>query len=287
VRAVDFMGDTAVVAVGSDGVHVVQLWPDIKLLNRYDTHGFAMEVKVRGKRVYVAEEKGGLSIWRQSGRGALTFESRYKPRGRIVRDVVVPPPGRFAILQVDLSILDILDVSNPAKPKRVLRDKGYGFVYDIAEDLTDEQSVCVLWQLGGLRWYDLYGAPLPAFSGRQYAHRLGGDGTAPFGDKRLVIYWGGLVVLDPEEQRPPTEMKIHRVGRHRLRGRPLLLGNTLYASDRRMGDISIVDVSDVTKPTLIERLNLPGNPGRLVLHNDTLVIPNGYEGLWIDGRAPR
>ena len=50
------------------------------------------------------------------------------------------------------------------------------------------------------------------------------------------------------------------------------------------GDITIVDVSDVEKPKLVEKFTVPGNPGRLVVHNNSLVIPNGYEGLWVDDK---
>ena len=288
VRAVDFMGDTAVVAAGSDGIHVVQLWPEIKRLNQYETEGFAMEVKVFGEQVYVAEERGGLSIWRRSGTGALTFQSRYEPRGPIVRDVTVPPPGKYALLKLGEFILDIVDVSNPVEPKRAFCDnksnEKHGRLYHIGEDLIEDRYVCILWATGGLGWYDLYGGTGHEFTVDKYAHRLGDNGTVPLRDKRLVIYGGGFLLIDREEHRPPTEMKIHSVDKCRLNGKPRLYGNKLYVSNRAMGDISIVDVSDVTQPKLLEHFNVPGNPGKIVLHNGILVIPNGYEGLWVDDK---
>lgn len=282
VRGVDFMGNTAVLACGSDGIHVLQVWPKFKRLNRYETQGFAMAVAVCGKHVYVAEERGGLSIWRRSAKGALEFHSRYKPRNRIVRDVIVPPPGKYAVLQIDLAILDILDVSNPTRPKRVFRDKGHGFVYHIGERLLDGKVLCVLWQLGGLRWYDLYGGDEPGFTGDRYAHRVGGDGTVLVGDQWLLVYRGGLVTIGPDEDRAPTELKVRKLGGHRLKGKPRFFDGKLYLSQRTSGDIKIVDVSDIEKAKLVEQFNVPGNPGKLVAHNGALVIPNGYEGLWVE-----
>jgi len=282
VRGVDLMGDTAVVAAGKDGIHVVELRPRMKLLHRYDTEGFAMAVSVSGDRVYVAEERGGLSVWRRSGRGALKSEGRYKPRGRIIRDVVVPPPGKYAVLQLDLSILDIVDVSNPAEPRRVFRDKGHGFVYHIGDDLTKDRCVCVLWQLGGLRWYRLYGGTGPGFTGEKYEYRLGNGGTAPADGKRLVVFGNGFVIVGREEGRPPSQLRVHRVGSHRLRGVPRLYGNRLYVSHRATGDISIVDVSNVERPKLLEHFNIRGNPGKVLVHDGSVIIPNGYEGLWVD-----
>jgi len=282
VRAVALMDELAMVAAGSAGVCVVRLSPEPNELRRYPTQGFAMEVKTLGDLVYVAEEKGGLSIWRHTGGGALAPEGRYRPRGRIVKDVVVPAPGRYAVVQVDMSTLDLVDVAVPTEPKRVFRDTGHGFVYHLGEDLIDGRQVCVLFQLGGLRWYDLDGEARPGFAGLEYPHRLGGGGSVPLGDKRLVTYRGGLVLLSPEEPRPPSELALHRVERQRLRGKPVLDGHKLYVSDRCFGDVHVIDVSDVARPVLVQHFNVPGNPGRLVLDDGALLIPNGYEGLWIE-----
>ena len=282
VRAAALLDDIAFVAAGSAGVCVVRLSPELVELSRYPTEGFAMEVKVFGDHIYVAEEKGGLSIWRHTDGGKLVFAGRYAPEDRIVKDVVVPTPGKYAVLQVDMSILDVVDVSDPAEPKRVLRDKGHGFIYHLGEDLINGRQVCVVYQLGGLRWYDLYGMDQPRFSGFEYAHRLGGASTVPLGDKRLATYGGGLLLVGPGEDRPPSELTVHRIQKHRLRGKPVLKGNRLYVSDCRFGDINVIDISDIDKPVLVEHLNVPGNPARLLLHNGSLVIPNGYEGLWVE-----
>ena len=75
---------------------------------------------------------------------------------------------------------------------------------------------------------------------------------------------------------------MRRVGTHLLRGRPVLEGNRLYVSDCRSGDVAVVDVSDPRNPALVEHFNVPGNPGRLLIHKGALVIPNGYEGLWVE-----
>mgnify|MGYP001067475834 CR=1 FL=1 len=282
VRAAALLGEVAVVAAGSAGVCLVRLSPELVELKRYPTEGFAMEVKALGDRVYVAEERGGLSIWRHTGGGALSLEGRYAPPNRIVKDVVVPSPGKYAVVQVGMATLEVVDVSKPAEPNRVFRDAGHGFVYHLGEDLIDRRRVCVLSQLGGLRWYDLYGAAQPGFSGLQYVHRLGGGGTVPFGDKRLVTYGGGLLPVAPGERRPPSELGVRRIPEGRLVGKPVLDGKRLYVADARFGDIHIIDISDVDKPVLVEHFNLPGNPARLVLHHGALVIPNGYEGLWLE-----
>ena len=285
LRAAAILDDLAVVAAGSAGICVVRLSPRLDELQRYATEGFAMEVKVSGDLAYVAEERGGLSIWRHAGNGHLSRVGRYKPRGKIVKDLVVPAPGRYAVLQLEMSTLDIVDVSDPSAPKSVFRDKGHGFVYHLGEDLSDQQRLCVLFQLGGLRWYDLYGIAQPGFSKMEYAHRLGGNGSVAWGNQRLVVYRGGLLLVAPNERRPPGKLTIRRAGRNRLSGKPVLSGNRLYLSNSRTGDINIVDVTNIDKPLLVEHLNVPGNPGRIIFRDGMMVIPNGYEGLWLEKRA--
>ena len=90
--------------------------------------------------------------------------------------------------------------------------------------------------------------------------------------------------LGPGERRPPEEVTVARVDARRLRGKPRQYGDLLYVADRTRGDVTIVDISDPEKPALQEHFNVPGNPASVILHRDVMVIPNGYEGLWIENR---
>jgi len=67
-----------------------------------------------------------------------------------------------------------------------------------------------------------------------------------------------------------------------LRGKVYRHADRLYLSSRTTGDLPIVDFADLAHPKLIEHLNVPGNPAKLLTHRDRLVIPNGYEGLWLE-----
>jgi len=285
VRAIDFLDDIAVVAAGCDGVHLVQLWPNMKRLGRFETQGVAMDVRVRGDLVYVAEDKGGLSIWRRSGEAALTPAGRYQPKGQTVREVFVPPPGKYALLQVGLSVLEILDVSDPSQPKRVFSDKGHGFLYQMAGELVAHRYACAVWQIDGLLWYDLAG-PTPALTGDKYPYRHG-HGVGVIGDKALLLCRDGPLLLARNEQRPPAELKARYGDKRPLLGRAWIYGNTMYVANRATGEISVLDVSEATEPKLKERYTVPGNPGRIVVHKGAVIIPNGYDGLWVDGRASR
>jgi hypothetical protein len=296
VRAVAFLGDVAVVAAGSDGVHLVELKPEPRLLTRYDTEGLAMEVAVTGDLVCVAEERGGLSIWKSVGRGALRRVARYRPQGQIAFRVVIPSPGRYALVQLGFGILEIVDLSDPSTPKSVFRDAGHaghtvagmthGYVWHIGEDLVEGRYLPVEWQLDGIHWYDLYGGAAPAISSRRYPHRLDSGGLFVSGRETYIVGRGGIAAVRPDERRPPAKLPWREVPGcnlkcHDRRGTPRLFGKRLYVADRAIGDVTVVDVSDPERPALVERFNVPGNPGKLLLHDGALIIPNGYEGLWI------
>ena len=281
VRGVGFVDDVAVVASGADGVHVVELWPEIKRLNRYETKGFAMDVATHGRLVLVAEDKEGLSIWRMEDDRSLVPVGRYRQGRRVVRDVFIPPRGKYAILTVTLARLDIIDISDPAKPVSVLKDSGHGFVSHVTRQLAEDRYLYVNWQIDGVFSYDLYGGPKPAFVGKKYPHRIDGA-TLLLDDTLLAFHWRGIIPIGPDEQRAPEKIEPIRPGGQRPRGAPRLFGDTVYLTGRATGDITALDVSDVGKPKIVEQYNIPGNPGSLAVHTGALVIANGYEGLWVE-----
>lgn len=280
VRAAASVGEFVVAAAGTGGLHVLRLGQEVEVLGRYPTRGFAMDVAAHGKHVFAAEDKGGLSIWRMDDSGALERLSVYQPKGRVVREVMVPPRGRYALVQVMLSRLDVLDVSDPTKPVKIFTDGRHGFLYHMGEQLIDERCLCITWQIHGVFWYDLYSGAAPVFTGHKWPHRIGGSGTVVV-DGQVLAVAGQLLPIQPGETRSPREIKGYGLRGKRLRGKPRLVGSTLYLCERHTGSITALDVSDHRQPKLIESLNVPGNPGRVIVHQGRLVVPNGYEGLWV------
>jgi len=284
VYGVAFAGDTALVAAGAAGLHAVRLWPKIEKLAAWPTEGFAMDVKVLGDRVYVAEGKGGLSIWRRDGEAALAPLGRYRARGRSVRQVVVPPPGRYALLAVGSSRLHIVDVADAARPTRALDDARPGILYNhqIAEGLLEGRFACCNWHVTSAHWYDLYGGPKPVFTGERYPFRIGSrNGIALREHDGLVTHPRGYFVLRRGETRSPDELPHYGIPGLDLGGKPSLYGTTLYVSDRSTGSVSALDVSELTKPKLLGRLELEGNPCPVVAHKGAAIIPAGYQGLLV------
>ena len=169
VYAVAPVGDgTALVAAGASGVQLVSLRPEPKRLAQIATEGFAMDVKTLGDHVYVAEGMGGLSIWSRRG-GVFTPIGRYRIAGQSIKQAVVPPPGRYALVQVGANRLQIVDLADPAQPTCVLEDTHVSLLYGvpILEGVAEGRYACCRWFIEGLFWYDLSKDP-PQYSGDHF-----------------------------------------------------------------------------------------------------------------------
>lgn len=57
-------------------------------------------------------------------------------------------------------------------------------------------------------------------------------------------------------------------------------GNRLYVSRSRLG-VEIYDLSDPAKPLLVQRIDTPGDAGRLSLHNGLLAVSDQDEGVFL------
>jgi len=287
VWAVAFADDVALVACGSAGLHAVELWPKINRLAEYETEGFAVDVKVRGSYVYVAESKGGLSIWKRKRSGALETVGRFRVRGQSIKQVVVPQRGKYALLDVGQSSFYIIDVTDPANPKKVLKDVRHGLLYgyQIAERLIEGRYACCFWHVTGFYWYDLYSEAAPVYSGDNYRVRAGANnGMAVLANGRDALVTTNrraYVIVNRKERRPLEELPRYGIKGRKLSGKPSIYGSTLYVADRFWGRVSIVDITNVERPKLVEELDLDGNPCFVVEHNGTPIIPAGYQGLLV------
>ena len=281
VHAVDFDDNVAFVACGNAGLHAVDLASLDHPLATYPTDGFALGISVCDGRVYVAEGEGGLSIWKHAGAGQLELLGRYLVSNDCVRQVVAS--DKYALLHVGAAKLHIVDVSNPAKPTRVLRDARLGLFYynPIATELLADRYACCHWHVTGLYWYDLAGSP-PQFSSHIDNARIGSrNGAAVLDDQVLVTCRGGYAIISKDEQRPIDQWDIHRVPGLNFHGKPTVADNRLYLSDRYTGAVTALDISQLDKPKLISQLDLPEHPGLVQVHDGIPVIPAGYQGLLV------
>jgi hypothetical protein len=128
------------------------------------------------------------------------------------------------------------------------------------------------------------GLNAPAFTGIDYCRRLGNDGTFLAGGDRYLVYRNGITKVSPGMQSGPEELEIQRIPDRSLRGRPASIGDRAYLAQRTTGRITVLEMSESGQPNLLEQFTLPGNPGRIRIHQGRMVIANRYEGLWRERR---
>jgi hypothetical protein len=282
VHAADF-DDVTFVACGSDGLHAIEVSPEIRRLRTYPTVGVAFDVAVRPPYVYVAEGDGGLSIWKHIGQGELEAQGRYRVAGESIRQVVVPAPHKYALLHVGPNTLHVVDVSNPNQATCVFRDSRLGLFYygPIAEGLLAGRYACCHWHVSGLYWYDLADGAVK-WAGHRYPFRIGSrNGAAVFEERALVTCRGGYALISLEETRSPEELGVHRVPGLAFHGKPTLRDGTLYLADRNAGRVTVIDVTDSDRPQLVDQIELAEHPGPVAVHDGVPVIPAGYQGLLV------
>jgi hypothetical protein len=207
-----------------------------------------------------------------------------------VAQVVVPPPGRYALLHVGQNELQIVDVSDPMKPVLMLSERHLGLFYTwaLGRSLLDDRYAFCLWHASGYRWYDLYGGPKPVYSGDHFAMRASfANGMAVLGERALLVSRGKYALVTRDEKRPREEWTFYGVPGCYLGGKPTIDGNTLYLSDRVRGTVKAVDISRIESPRLAAEIQLDEHPCPIVVHNGVPLIPAGYQGLLVWEQAKR
>lgn len=281
VHGVSLLSDArAVVACGSDGVHIIRTHPKIERLSVLEAEGFATDVSAVGNRVYIAEGRGGLSVCELNA-NELVRLGRLRIPGFAIRQVEAPDSGNRILVQAGANRFVVVDVSDPASPQMVFEDKRHGLLYgdQMMRGLVEDRYTCVFWHVSGLHWYDLKAQPRPTFSGDNLPERIGSsNGLIASNDKTLAMVRGGFALLD--RSAPYSSDQVRRIGDRNVHlGVPTIADDRLYAAHRASGLITIADINDPQSPELVTQFETTGNPCRIAIHEGTMVIPNGNQGL--------
>lgn len=291
VYAADVAGETAIAACGTDGVHVLKIDPEIRRLSRQKPAGKATDVFVVDQRILIAEGSAGLGIYRFDSGSALQEIGRYRIPGKTIPQVEAPGDGRYALVQVGVHKIQIVDLGDPSKPRKVLEDQHPGLLYgdQLMRGLIDDRYACAFWHVSGLHWYDLKAEGGPAYTMENFPGRTGsGNGLIAHNNQTMAITRGGYLLLNRGDRRKPDEVALHRIGKqHRHLGKPVIAGDRLYLADRPSGLLTIADITHPRHPKLVKQIILSGNPSRPVAHKDMLIVPGGYHGLLVFDRRQR
>ncbi|OGV75135.1 MAG: hypothetical protein A3K19_13320 [Lentisphaerae bacterium RIFOXYB12_FULL_65_16] len=280
------------VAAGKAGLHRLSFGATGAGRQESTTDGVAFSVDARDGMVVSGEGRAGMSIWRRTADG-IALLGRYQSRAGGIGQVRISPDQRYVIAHAGTNTLEILDITSPQAPRRVLEDRHTGLFYRTPfghRFLPGTRFAC-LWHVVGVFVFDLDAENGPEFSGWAVTaewttsgcmHQ--GDGVAVLGDRLLVTYRGGYAVLN-DGQAEVRECDVVRLPGHVLAGKPTIFGTTLYVAHRLDGAVTAVDIADPQHPVLRWSLQLDGNPGPVVETNGTAIIPAGYDGVLVRRRV--
>lgn len=281
--AIDPSDATVYLACGMAGIEVLRLGERPERLAKHAVAGIVFDVAVCVGRVFVAEGVGGLAIYEKTENGGLKLIGRHQP-GETVKQVVVPEPGKYALLHVGINLLQILDISRPEAPRVVLEDRQLGPLYgrQITPGLLEGRYVSCFWQAGGFRWYDLAPEAGPHKLPAELSGSLGyQNGMAMLEHRALITYRQGYCLVEPTTTSHVANLSFFTLKGLNLDGKPVVHQGTLYLSERGEGRITAVDIRDPEKPVLRWQMQIDGHPGPVVFWKGRVLIPGGHQGLLI------
>jgi hypothetical protein len=275
-------------ACGSGGIDILDR--DLRLLDRRETAGFAMDVQAVRGVLYVAESSGGLARYRMSG-ASLELIDRYKGT-QPIRQVRVTPDGRVAVVQAGGAVYEVLDVSRDEPARLVRTERGWGgliYYRQLCNGFIDGRYICGTWCAGRTFMLDCASdepTPLPDVAAALPDMETGG--YCPCGEYALLTRNGGYSLLRPGEGGTADNLPVQTaVDGSSFHGKPTCRGDLLVTSDRINGGVTLVDVADPFSPRPICRLQFSGNPDCAFIGEESILIPAGYQGLFRIERSSR
>lgn len=285
VHSATLQGDLAWLACGSAGIQTVRLGDRLELVASHPTKEEACFVSCLGNRLFSAEGLGGMGIYDIGQDLRLTEIGRLNIPGKGVKQVVVPEPGRYALVHCGGAEVLVVDLTSPDNPKVVFNDRQVGLFYgdQLVDKLCGGRYLVAYWQRSGPAWYDVSGdKPVHGGNTPDDKNYSWTDGICAFRDSLLVVNRGKYYLPDVNEKRSMSSLPAYGVDGLRIHGRPEVDGNLLAVSSRHERTVQVLDIEDVTKPRLLREYSLTGNPGACSFWKGRLVIPAAYQGLLLE-----
>lgn len=288
VHAVALDGDVAWLACGSAGLQAVGLGEQLKPLGVWPGRGAVCYVSLCGDRLYTAEGHAGVGIYQVEPGPRVRELGRLAIANQGVKQVVVPAPGRFAILHCGGAVAYVADVSDPGRAKILARDAQVGLFYgdQLVDKLFAGRYLVAYWQRSGPAWYDVSGAaPTLAGNTPDTTNYSWTDGACALGERLLVVKRGKYTLLEPNDRRTLSELPAYGIEGVRLAGRPSVSGDLMAVAQRHTRRVCVVDIGDPARPKLKREYSLTGHPGACAFWHGKVVIPAGYQGLLVERSA--
>ena len=287
VRAVAAKDDIVFVACSYGGLAILRKAKDGSLVKiGQGTMQFAGDVKVRGKRLYVAEGLEGLGVYQIGKKGSLKEVSRFndfKKDGPLAHCVWVYVPNDDWVL-ASTRDMGYYYISMKHFPQlEFVAKKGDNPGWDRYPCLEPDSRgmLPAVRPYQGVAWVDLNTLPIKEIMDNGFRPTLF-DGVCRYkGDSFITVDRGKLYIYTASEigkKKAGIDMQDKR-----FRGAPLWDGGNKLALTLRIGAmIRMFDISNDKEPKLLWTEKTTGYPEMSIFWNGKLAVPCGYQGLLVE-----
>ena len=261
---------------------ILALDADGNLLFSHRTEAAVLDIGVFGNYLFAAETNRAMSVWRICS-DRLEYVAETGSEGYSVRQLVVSENGWFVFLHIGGEAVWIINVTDPTHPCIDMRDKrNMGLIYErqISTAALDGRFYCAHWNDSYVQWYDTAGEHAVKLD-TKLERLVFPSGVAPFGSadaptRFLYTLGKGYALADiSDEGNMITPEKIYGVP---CIGKPVILGDVMYTSDKMSGAVRRIDIADITAPALTDEYRFASYIGNVTSDGEYVYIAAGEQG---------
>lgn len=247
------------------------------------TEGEAKDLIINNGYLYSAEGEHGLAVYSIGPNNLVEVGRCYADfAGATFSTIMLCGDKMHVIAQAGFSKVCTVDVSNPEDPT-VSDLKSVGSMYsrnlcigNVTTDSVGELSA--VFSSGTIDWYDSYGNLYASMTNKLTGES---DGAAAIGNQVVALKDQGYVYYDPTQvtEDALSSLPVVKIDGVILRGKPIIYDDLMVVSYGYGHTIFLVDISDIDTPSLIESIEVVGNPDVAEITEDYILVPLRNEGL--------
>ncbi len=272
-------------ACAEKGIHILDR-KTLELKTVIKTAESVKDAKVHGDKIYAAEGGGGVEIFRFCG-GEASLIGSFRDDST-VNQLALSESGNYLLTVLGGMFLKVFDVSVPSDVKGLYSYRiNIGLLYgnNIAPHRLSNGGLAVFCHRDGLITTDPDGGVFE-FKHIEYTKKVGfcpycsGQGIECVGDRVIYTFGSGYILLSEEHENPTCadDLPQYPVD-NGFRGYLCASDDRLISSDRISGLIRITDISDITSPRLLAKIETNASVSNALVSDGRILVPGGRMGL--------
>jgi hypothetical protein len=273
-------------ACGNSGLYAIDAKNPFLVRHHLDTKGIAHDVQINGDDIYVAEGQQGLAKYHYTESIGFELLDRilFDHGNTSARQVVCMQEHNMAAVQLGTHALGFVNIEKESKMEinSILPSEGMMYHRHICRK-TLKGFLAAMPLSSGLKWYGV-NSKVPYKTGFELglqACPIEG-GAASDGDKMFFIFQRCYTVISHPHETPLLAKKpASRIDGAKLKGMPFICGKKLLILNRTNCAAECLDITNEKNPKLIGSIELRGEPGFAMLHEDNIWFACGHAGIYI------